>query len=96
MLGYILIYNAATYTITVKSHKHTSVYRRFRYTHLLLHNRGTKQPFFIDSNLKVYGDILLLVKNNSICFISEELHMDIFTLLVSYILDSQRNINAIA
>ncbi len=32
MLGYILIYNAATYTITVKSYEHTRAYHRFWYT----------------------------------------------------------------
>lgn len=32
MLGYILIYNAATYTIVAKSHEHTRAYHRFRCT----------------------------------------------------------------
>ncbi len=94
-----MIYHIAAYTIMIKSHEYVRVYYRVSVYALILshrHNRITKQPFFIDSNLKVYGDILLLVKNNSICLISEELCMDILTLLVSYILDSQRNINAIA
>ncbi len=82
--------------LSVTFHKHTKCISVSGYTRPPCHNRGTKQPFFIDSNLKVYADILLLVKNNSISFISEKLRMDILTLLVSYILDSQRNINAIA
>ncbi len=72
------------------------VFPSLDYTHPLRHDRETEQPFFTDSNLKVYGNILLLVKNNSISFISEKLRMGIFTLLVSCTLDSQCSINAIA
>ncbi len=76
-------------------HEHTKCISVSGYTRPLCHNRETKQAFFIVSNPKVYGDILL-IKNNSVSFISEKLRMGIFTFLVSYILDSQRNINAIA
>lgn len=82
--------------LSVIFHEHTECISISGHTRPPCHNRETKQPFFIDSNLKVYGDILLLVKNNSVSFISEKLRMGIFTLLISYILDSQCNINAIA
>ncbi len=96
MLEYILIYSAAAYTISIHLIRIRMCALTCGYTHTPCHNRRTKQPFFTYSNLKVYGDILLLIKNNSTSFLSEKLRMDTLTLLIPYILDSQRYNNAIA
>ncbi|MET3590245.1 hypothetical protein ABID23_001349 [Bartonella silvatica] len=82
--------------LSVTFREHTKCISIPGYVRPPCHTREAKQPFFIDSNLKVYGDVLLLVKKNSISFISEKLRMDILALLVTHILDSQFDINAIA